>query len=98
MDETSAHGTLSRDDILANWLEHTTAQLVFDDQYNSRPMDRADSMLEVWCLDKTNRVLQSFDNNCLYIRTNTPLVFKYPVMTGVHSELEMFIADINFSA
>ena len=41
IDEASTYGVLSREDILANWLEHTTAQFVIDDP------PRADSMLEV---------------------------------------------------
>ena len=48
IDESSAYGSLSREDILANWLEHTTAQFVFDDQYSTQHADQADSMFEVF--------------------------------------------------
>jgi len=47
MDESFSYEALSREDILANWLENTTAQFVFDDQHTSKSMEQADSMLEV---------------------------------------------------
>jgi len=65
IDEPSTYGVLSRDDILSDWLEHTTAQLVIDDLYCTQSMDQADSMLEVYVfmLPVSNKYRCVFQSN-----------------------------------
>ena len=54
--DESAYGSLSREDMLTNWLEHCAAsEFVIDDCHSIQPESRADSVLEVLLRSSDNR-------------------------------------------